>query len=97
MELKIALPSLFMLEEDAKAAACALLQDSQRPLNQALRGWDLGSGQRSGMMRLDARMSRAEGALFFRFSAAHRATDRQHMSRRELLSFHIHNYSTGPG
>jgi len=65
-----------MLEKDAKATACGLLQDSQSPLNQARRGWDLGSGQRSGVMCLDARMSGAEGALFFRFSPAHRATDR---------------------
>ena len=65
-----------MLEKDAKSTASALPQDSQRPLNQAFRGWDLGSGQRSRLMRLDARMSRAEGALFFRFSPAHRTTDR---------------------
>jgi hypothetical protein len=68
--------SLLMLKKDAKTAACALLQGSQSPLNQALRGWDRGSGQRSGVMRLDARKSRAQDALFFRFSPAHRATNR---------------------
>jgi hypothetical protein len=86
-----------MPEEGAKAMTCALFQESQRPLNQVLRGWDVGSGQRSGVMRLDARMSRSEGAVFFRFSAAHRATDRQYMSLRDLPSFHIHHYSTGLG
>ena len=57
-------------------------------------GWDLGSGQRSGMMRLDARVPCAKGALFFRFSAARRAADGQNMSQHDLFSFHANHYST---
>jgi len=83
-----------MLEEDAKATARALLQDSQSSLNQARRGWDLGSGQGSGEMRLDTRMSSGKGALLSRFSPAHRASDGQYMSQRDLFSFHTNHYST---
>jgi hypothetical protein len=100
VELSVALlrnTSLLMLEEDAKAPACASLQDSQSPLNQALWGWDLGSGQRAGEVRLDARMSSSKRALLSRLSPAHRASDGQYMSQRELFSFHSNHYSTLAG
>jgi hypothetical protein len=85
---------LLVLEKDAKATAGDLHQDSQSPLNQAFRGWDLGSGQGSGEMCLDARMTRSEGALFFRLGPAHRAADRQDVPQRKLFSLHSNYYST---
>src|ERR1700691_5593958 len=79
-----------MLKEDAKATALNVFQDSQNRSASILRSGSLGGGQASGDMRLCGRMSCAESAPLLRFRAAHRTTNRQDLSRRELLGLHTY-------
>jgi hypothetical protein len=87
---------LFVLEKGMKARARHSLHDSQSGLPKVLWRRNLGSGHRSGEMRLKGRMSCAKYAFLFRFRPAHRATNRQYMPQRELVSFRVHNCSASP-
>ena len=78
-----------MLKKEAQAALASVLHDSHSGLAGVLRRGNLGSGLLSGEMRLGRGLSCAKRALLFRFSSTHGATDRQYMSQRELLSFHV--------
>ena len=80
---------LLMLKKEAQAALANVLHDSHSGLAGVLRRGNLGSGLLSGEMRLGGGVSCAKRALLFRFSSTHGATDRQYMSQRELLSFHV--------
>ena len=77
-----------MLEKDAKAAARNFLQDSHNCFARVLSAGSLGGGQTSGEMRLGGRVSCAKRALLFWFRPAHRATDGQYLSQREVFGLH---------
>jgi hypothetical protein len=68
-----------VMEQDAKAPAGRVPQNSHCGLAKILGTANLGRGQAAVMVSLYARLSGAEGALLFGFSSAHRATDRQHL------------------
>ena len=68
-----------------------LLQDSHRGLHEVFRARDLGGRLLAGEMRFCRGLSRGEGALFFRFGPAHRATHRQDVTQWELFRVHVNS------
>ena len=76
-----------MLEKEAKATTRKFLQRSQSPLAKVLRADKFG-GCQTGEMCLGGRVSCAESAFLLWFRPAHRATDGQYLSQREVFGLH---------
>jgi hypothetical protein len=77
-----------MLEENSKATALNVLQNSQNCLASVARTGSFGSGHASGEMRLGGWVSRTQSASLLRFRAAHGAANRQYLSQCEFLGLH---------
>jgi hypothetical protein len=77
------------LKKQAQAPLAGVHYDSNRCMGGSFRTGNLGGRLLSGDMGLGRGVSCAKRALLFRLRPAHRATDGQYMSQRELCSFHV--------
>jgi len=77
-----------MLEKNAKTSTGSSLQHSPESQTGILGAGNLGGCQVAVEMRLVGRMSRAQRALLFGFSPAHRAAYGQSVLQSEFLGFH---------
>jgi hypothetical protein len=79
---------LLMLEKNAKTAAGSCYKDIPGSQTGSFRAGNLGGGQVPVEMRLVGRMSRAQRALLFGFSPAHRASYGQSVPQSECFRVH---------